>query len=135
MTRDHRPTFLIASYPGISGIAGVFFTRGFRQGRYGEGGAAHNDTGLTIDTIRRFHRKKTRVMKSPGHHMSEISRQKKERCGIFSAPSVVIVSRHTSLLRRQASYGIPPGNFHVCHTKPPTHENSHERSERFHREN
>lgn len=28
MTRDHRPTFLIASYPGISGIAGVFLQEG-----------------------------------------------------------------------------------------------------------
>lgn len=58
MTRDHRPTFLIASYPGNPGIAGVFYKRGAGKDDTGKG-AAHNDTGLTIDTIRRFHRKKT----------------------------------------------------------------------------
>lgn len=58
MTRDHRPTFLIASYPGISGIAGVFLQEGSGKDDTGKG-AAHNDTELTIDTIRRFHRKKT----------------------------------------------------------------------------
>lgn len=40
MTRDHRPTFLIASYPGISGIAGVFFTRESGKDDTGKGDCA-----------------------------------------------------------------------------------------------